>query len=119
MRRLVAAIIIAVGITLAAFCSSRWVAATEKEVKKRCEEIILAPEKEKIDDFERFWEKRSYPLFLFVNRDSLESIGRAAAKMSSAGENNDIEEILESAEEIKFIINHIAEQESLSLQSFF
>jgi hypothetical protein len=39
--------------------------------------------------------------------------------MTSAGENGDKEEILESAEEIKYIIGHIAEQEKFCLQLFF
>ena len=92
---------------------------TEKEVLKRCEEILLAPDSEKIESFEKYWSKKSLPLSFFVNRENIEEIGNLSAKMRSAGKNEDKEEIFESAEQIKFVISHVAEAESLSLLSFF
>lgn len=118
MRRLYAAAVIILFITLVSVFGGSLVKKTEKEVIKRCDEIIAAPEKDKIKEFKDYWQGLSMALSFFVNRESVEEIGRAAAKMTSAGENNDREEILESAEEIKYVMGHIAEQEKLGPLSF-
>jgi general stress protein YciG len=119
MKRLIAAAVILVLLSVLTFWGGRFVSKTEKEVIEKSSSIIKEPTDEKIKEFKDYWQKRGVMLSFFANRESIEDIGKAASKMIAASENNDREEILESAEEIKYIIGHIAEQENFSLQSFF
>jgi hypothetical protein len=119
MKRLIAAAVIITLLILTTAFGGSLVAKTETEVTNKSDSIIKEPSDQKIKEFKEYWQKRAIPLSFFVNRESIEEIGRAAAKMTSAGENGDKEEILESAEEIKYIIGHIAEQEKFCLQLFF
>ncbi len=119
MRRLIAAGVILLAISVLSISGGTVVEKTEKEILKRCEEILLAPDSEKIESFEKYWTNKSLSLSFFVNREDIEEIGNLSAKMNSAGKNKDREEIFESAEQIKFVISHIAETERLSLLSFF
>ena len=119
MRRLIAAAVIILFVIVIAASGKALVSSTKKEVEKMCQNIIQSPSEEEINKFKEYWTERSVGLSFYVNKESIEEIGRAAAKMTSAGKNEDREEILESAEEIKYVIGHIAEQESFCLQSFF
>lgn len=119
MKRLIAAGVLAVIVAVVTVSGGILVSKTEKSVVSAAEDIINAPTAEKIEKFTLYWQKTAVPLSFFVNRESIEDIGKAAAKMTSAGKNNDREEILESAEEIKYIIGHIAEQGKFNLLSFF
>lgn len=119
MKRLIAAAVILVLLSVLTLMCGRFVSKTEKEVMEKSSSIIKEPTDEKIKEFENYWQKKGVMLSFFVNRESIEDIGKAASKLIAAAESNDREEVLESAEEIKYIIGHIAEQEKFGLQSFF
>lgn len=118
MKRLIAAGIIFVFVVLISFFGGRLVFKTEKEVTLKISEIIKEQNNRNIYEFKEYWDKQSIALSFFVNRENIDEIGKNAAKMAAAAQNNDKEEILSAAEEIKYIIGYITKQEKLQLLSF-
>lgn len=116
MKRLIAAGIILVliitlsttGITIINRCAT--------EVEKRITEIHNNPVTNKgyAKNFVAFWESKREILAIFVNHNEIDDIGRVAARMASAEKTNNINDMLEAADEIVFIIKGIKEDEHLS-----
>lgn len=116
MKRLIAAVIILVLIVTLSTTGITIINRCTKEVEKRITEIHNNPvtTNNYARDFVAFWESKREILAIFVNHNKLDDIGRVAARMASAEKTNNINDMLEAADEIVFIIKGLKEDEDLS-----
>ena len=118
MKRLIAAGIISVMITLTAFLGISIIRNEGKNVEKQIKEIqktAFTNTGGKAEEFFYYWESKREMLAVFINHQVIDEIGRTAAKMVSAERAKNSLDIFESANEILFIIRGIEEDEVFSL----
>ncbi len=118
MKRLIAAAIISVMITLTAFLGISIIRNEGENVEKQIKEIqktAFTDTQGKAEKFFYYWEGKRELLAVFINHKTIDEIGRTAAKMVSAERAKNSLDIFESANEILFIIRGIEEDEIFSL----
>lgn len=119
MKRIIPAAIILTLIITITFFGGRLVRKTEAELIKKVNSIVEDPTHQKAEELKRFWEKKSTILSIFVNREGIEAVGEHTSKLYAAYHSGDEKELLSSAEEIKYIIGRITENERFGLHSLF
>ena len=87
MKRLIAAVIIAVFIFAISFTGNVVKNSTTREVEKKIEQIqklSFDDTEKRAEEFFYFWEEKRELMAIFVNHEKIDEIGNLAAKMVSA-----------------------------------
>ena len=116
MKRLIAAVVILISIITLSIVGIKTINKNGSEVEKRITAMHNDPvtTKNYAKNFVAFWESKRELLAVFVNHNEIDDIGRVAARMASAEKTNNINDMLEAADEIMFIMNGIKEDEHFS-----
>ena len=118
MKRLIAAVIIAVFIFALRFTGNVVINSTSCEVEKKIEHILMLSfddTEKRAEEFFYFWEEKRELMAIFVNHEKIDEIGNLAAKMVSAERSGSSTDLFESANEILFIIRGLSDDEKISL----
>ena len=119
MKRLIAAAVILIAVAAITLSGRIIVTNCQREVTEKTDSILEEPTEKAAKEFKDYWDTKSIVLSAFVNREGVEAIGEHAAKMYSAAKDGNGEEARESAREIQYIMETVARNERISLQSFF
>lgn len=118
MKRLIAAVIIAVFIFAISFTGNVVINSTTREVEKKIgqiQKLSFDDTEKRAEEFFYFWEEKRELMAIFVNHEKIDEIGNLAAKMVSAERSGSSTDLFESANEILFIIRGLSDDEKISL----
>lgn len=118
MKRLIAAGIIAIMVTIISVVGIGIINSVVDEAETRIKKIessAFDDTGKMAEEFFYFWEGKREILSVFVNHEKIDEIGTLAARMVSAERGENSLDLFESANEILFIIRGLREDEQLSL----
>ena len=118
MRRLIAAGIIAIFVTVVSAVGILTINSVVMDVEKRIGRIQSSAfdDTHKLaEEFFYFWEEKRELMAIFVNHEKIDEIGTLAARMVSAERAENSTDLFESANEILFIVRGLKEDEQFSL----
>lgn len=119
MKRLFVAAVMFIMIAAVTISGKYVIENCQKNVILKTSYIIENPTETSVNDFKDYWEEKSIVLSAFVNSDNIDTVEEYVYKMHFLSKNGDAVTIKEIAAQIQYIIETVAENEKLSLQSFF
>jgi len=83
------------------------------------EDIAKDSVKNKIEEIEKYWEDVHSKLAYYIEHDELEKVETDIVGINSSIETNDYEQVLSKIDESKFILRHIEDKYSFTLENVF
>lgn len=83
------------------------------------EELYSKNNKDKMNEFSKFWKNKEAKLAFYMEHNELELISSKITNAKTNIENNNIDEAIEYLDEIKFRIEHIKNKQKLELKNIF
>ncbi len=117
MKRLLAAGVILVAVLALSCTGIGLIQNIGGQVETAMQDILKNPDPtlNKAAQFSHFWEKKREQVAIFVNHETVDEIGRVAARMMAAERMDNAADLAQAANEILFIMRGIKGDETFSL----